>query len=150
VIFLNNIKYWWLLLPSLGNKIQQRIRGNVLGLELFSFIVRFYHHNLEKILGERKQSLVNSPKVIIVVVVVIHSHYNGLGVSQKKLCDDNEFTQMVFIFIFISVENFCMTLFVLTLTGQGTRNKNYDILVLRCIGCVEPCIVMMMVSKIMV
>jgi len=85
VVFLNNIKYWWLLLPSLGNKIQQRIRGNVLGLELFSFIVRFYHHNLEKIMGERKQSLVSSPREVIVVVAVIHSHYNGLGVFSKKI-----------------------------------------------------------------
>jgi hypothetical protein len=69
-----------------------------------------------------------------------------------SLCEGNELTQMVFIFtfIFISLKKNCVTLFVLSPTGQGTRNKDYDILVLRCIGCVEPCIIVMMVSKIMV
>ncbi len=43
-----------------------------------------------------------------------------------------------------------MMLFVLGPTGQGTRNKYYDILVLKRVGCVESYIVMMVVSKIMV
>ncbi len=54
IVFLNNNKYWWFLLSFLGNKIQQKIRGNFLGLELFSFNVRFYHHNLERIPSKRK------------------------------------------------------------------------------------------------
>jgi len=43
-----------------------------------------------------------------------------------------------------------VVLFVLNPTRQETRNEDYDILVLRCIGCVEPHIVVMIASKTMV
>jgi hypothetical protein len=62
---------------------------------------------------------------------------------QMSFYEGNQSTQMVFL------ENFCMVLFVSGPTRQGTRNENYDILVLRCISCVEPCRIVMMVSKTM-
>jgi hypothetical protein len=34
--------------------------------------------------------------------------------------------------------NFCVALLVLGLIGLGTRNETSNILVLRCLGCVEP------------
>lgn len=42
-----------------------------------------------------------------------------------------------------------MTSFVSGLTRLREKNEDYNILVVRCIGCVEPSIVVMMTSKIM-
>jgi len=42
-----------------------------------------------------------------------------------------------------------VALFVSSLTGLGTRSENNGILVLGCIGCVEPNRVVMMTFKIM-
>jgi hypothetical protein len=43
----------------------------------------------------------------------------------------------------------CVVLFVSSLTGLGTRSENNDILVLWCIGCVEPKRVVMTMFKTM-
>jgi hypothetical protein len=56
----------------------------------------------------------------------------------------------LFNFLKKSLENFCVVLFVFSPIGQEIRSEDYDILVLRCIGCIEPHIVVMMASKTMV